>query len=505
VRVSERLTALRSVALITLAAVFAFGAIKLVRPLRQTFTSAGDVAYIELGVRRAVRLQEELGVYSRFGWHHPGPALLYALAPVYWLSGGSSRALFLGAWLVNGAAAIAAVVVVRARAGELAARLMTATVLIFLLAGRFTHFIDPWNVKILAVPMLCLLVACAGAASGSVWSYIVALVAGTYLVQAHVGTVPIVAVFLASSGAVLLVTTRREGWAGVWPWPVLVGSLLLTVMWLPPVVQQVTATHRGNISQLVDFSRHPPAGEVTHHPFAQAVTVVANRATLVPLRTDRSNSGDGARQMTLAAISVLGLAIGVAGWRRWRFIALLAFTTPVGVVLALLSAMRVVGTLYPYLFYWTEALTLPALFAAAWVVARLLSRLAPRVVDAAVLVLVVALAVVWVRAAAHAGTTSFGDSPAARDVAHRIEGIVGQKDAVFSISGSSPQIGAVFLTLEKDGYHFRVQPEAPQLYSGNTSRPVRGPVFVVAAAPQPPLRGVKTLMTERGIVLLERL
>ena len=144
-------TARRPVALAIVAALVGFGAIKLVRPLGQTFTSSGDVAWIELGVRKAVRAQAQVGVYSRFGWSHPGPALLYTLAPWYWLSGESSRSLFLGAWIINGACAIAVVVIVRARAGELAARLMAGVLLWYLLIAGFTHLIDPWNVKVLAL------------------------------------------------------------------------------------------------------------------------------------------------------------------------------------------------------------------------------------------------------------------------------------------------------------------------------------------------------------------
>ena len=56
-----------------------------------------DHALLELGVRRvAAGHPPTLGVYSRFGWYHPGPALYYLLAGPYLLLGGSSMALPVG-------------------------------------------------------------------------------------------------------------------------------------------------------------------------------------------------------------------------------------------------------------------------------------------------------------------------------------------------------------------------------------------------------------------------
>jgi hypothetical protein len=51
-----------SLAAISVALVFAFGAIRLVRPLGRPFTTFGDIAYIELGVRQALHHGNALGV-----------------------------------------------------------------------------------------------------------------------------------------------------------------------------------------------------------------------------------------------------------------------------------------------------------------------------------------------------------------------------------------------------------------------------------------------------------
>src|SRR5690348_18094210 len=41
----------------------------------------GDQALLELGTRRAIHLDQLVGPYSRSGFHHPGPAVFYLLAP----------------------------------------------------------------------------------------------------------------------------------------------------------------------------------------------------------------------------------------------------------------------------------------------------------------------------------------------------------------------------------------------------------------------------------------
>ena len=48
-----------------------------------------------------IRGLQAVGAYSRFGWHHPGPALFYLLAPFYLLGGSTEVALSAGAISIN--------------------------------------------------------------------------------------------------------------------------------------------------------------------------------------------------------------------------------------------------------------------------------------------------------------------------------------------------------------------------------------------------------------------
>ena len=57
----------------------------------------GDGAVIELYTLHATGFRQLLGPYSRFGFHHPGPAMFYVLAPFYAVSGHATASLSVAA------------------------------------------------------------------------------------------------------------------------------------------------------------------------------------------------------------------------------------------------------------------------------------------------------------------------------------------------------------------------------------------------------------------------
>jgi hypothetical protein len=183
--------------LVAVGTAFVVGTSRLLVALRRPFLSGGDVAIMELSVRRAVSGMETLGPYSRFGWHHPGPALFYLFAPFYVLSGDRGRSLFVAAWLINGVCVLGTILLVRVRLGERAARVLAVIVGLLLVATGFSDLISPWNPSLLCLPLLLLLFVSADAASGSSRSLALAAVVGSYLIQTHLGIAPVVGVFLA--------------------------------------------------------------------------------------------------------------------------------------------------------------------------------------------------------------------------------------------------------------------------------------------------------------------
>src|SRR5689334_8524947 len=80
-------------------------ALLLVRVVRSGWLASSDWAAIELRTRDVGTSHTPLvGVYSRYGWNHPGPLLFYVLALPYRLFGAQGHGILAGALIVNAAA-----------------------------------------------------------------------------------------------------------------------------------------------------------------------------------------------------------------------------------------------------------------------------------------------------------------------------------------------------------------------------------------------------------------
>lgn len=382
----------------------------------------GDSAVIELQVRRALRWQALVGPYSRFGWHHPGPALFYALAPVYALGGEGTWSLSLGCFLVNAIAAVASVLAVRRFAGERAARWAGAMVAAYLLVLSPGVLVGIWNPDVLSLPLLLTAVLAAAGAAGSAPALAWALVSGTFVAQTDVSTVPVVLLVLAVGFAgwglgglwlqrwaggtprqgrrrargrgalrpdrfvpgermvgrrrdsLRLPTLAGDGEArveGVGPrwrsWLLAAGGLGVTLaLWAPPVYQQL-ASRQGNLGRLISFfTARSHAGLASRHPLGQALAAVVGQLSAVPL------GSAGTSAVAPAHVSALRLAVGAVWFAdslavlavgvllRRRMPAALGFLSAAGMVLGVYSATRVVGPEYGYLVAWMSVLPVPA-------------------------------------------------------------------------------------------------------------------------------------------------
>ena len=87
-----------------------------------------DLALMEMNVRDVGRHTVLTGPYSRFGWHHLGPAASYLLALPYRALGSSSAAMYAGGALWN-AVALVGIAVISLRRGGQAFALWTLAVI----------------------------------------------------------------------------------------------------------------------------------------------------------------------------------------------------------------------------------------------------------------------------------------------------------------------------------------------------------------------------------------
>jgi hypothetical protein len=349
-----------------------------------------DLALIDLHTRRALEWRQQLGVFDRNGWNHPGPALFYVLSLSYRALGSGARAMFVGATLTNALAAIGCVALVRRRTTPERALWAAAwlcalgAVLAATGAGATTYsesvlgaLVSPWNPLIVIFPLLLFVLLCAAAIDRSGLSVLGALLVGSFVVQTDFSTLPLVIVLFVVSAGTWIVTcvgdrrrtsgappvtmdevaSRRRAWH--WAWTA-AGLVLLVIMWVPPVIEQLTNTP-GNLTLIYRFFTSGQPG----HSFASGVnaaTAAFGVLVVGPAEIMSTVLGFAPKHLAIAvvvsvAIVLLGAAVVVIGVRqRNRFASGLGALGLIGAVTMVLAVTRVVGHVYGYLVIWSIVL-----------------------------------------------------------------------------------------------------------------------------------------------------
>jgi len=354
---------------LAVAAVAAFPVVEAVRILvqRPHVVMYGDQALLELGARRAAHLDQLVGPYSRNGFHHLGPAVLYLLAPFVRFLEPSGPGLYLGAVAINGGALVATVAVLWRRLGPRAAVWAAAAIDLCWLCVGVGTLREPWNPYLVVAPMILFVVLWAAGFTGSSGAAVWALVAGSYEVQTHIATAPVV---IAMSALLLVrraVRRHRRGRdrdpSARWTPAPVSGAAALALIWLPPVVE-LWRDRPNNFTLLRDFLTSPPATP----PVSRALQVAAGAVSIVPfgnhdyvLTLHRS----GAEIAITAALLVAGLlaTISVARRRHQPMSVALAAGAVLGVVVGTLSLTHTDGPIYPYFAVWLAYVPLSVLIA----------------------------------------------------------------------------------------------------------------------------------------------
>lgn len=307
-----------------------------------------DEAVTELATLNALAGRQLLGPYSRYPWHHPGPALFYLLAPFYEASGKRATGLAAGA-LVIGIAGLSLTAWVLFRRGGAALAvplLLTATVLL----GRVpATLFSPWNphmAAILAIPMLIL--AAAAAAGWPLGLPLLAAVA-SIVVQSHVAALPLAAIAFAA-GAVALKTSGIQR-----SQTVARAVAVLFVVWLLPVVEQFMPAG-GNAGRLLQFALtpQPPADwSIAIQAWGDALLSFVRSDFRVPLGLLVTH--DPVRWTMAAAFAELLLLAGISVWARathralymWIALELLAAS-----VVSLWAVSRIPDGIHDHEVFW---------------------------------------------------------------------------------------------------------------------------------------------------------
>lgn len=439
---------------------------------QQHWYPTGDMAQAELHMRGFFGHPPLVGAAGRIGsilepygqGSHPGPAMWFAMLPVYLLFGRTAYGLMVAVAVVQLAFLVGAVWLVRRLAGPFAA-LTTATA-----AALLVHsfgpavFIEPWNPWLALFPFFACLAASWGVLCGRYrWAWF-SVFSGVFAAQCHAGYVPLVAVLFIGLCVVSAVRWRRHHpphhgrWMGV-------ALATFVLMWIPPLVDQ-WRRRPGNLRILVRHFASSTEPDGTPRAYvglgAASKALAAHLSLFGPLvrgsmreQITAPNWWGFAAAVALAAVAVLVLVRrppSLAGELQ-RLLVMLAGLGLVGLV----ATARIFGEFYSYVIRWWLVLVAWTAIAVVLVLVRSSTRAAAVLVGVAMLASVAATldsAATDVpsprNSAIVGGLTRLVEPGLARDERYLVRW--------FDPASLSGVPFGLILELERDGYHVGVDP-----------------------------------------------
>jgi hypothetical protein len=403
-----------------------------------------------------------VGVFSRFGWSHPGPLLFWLLAPFHWLFGNTG--VLFGVGVLNGVAMAASLFVARRRGGVPMA-IVTGIALLLLMRGlEPSLLVDPWNPWVAVLPALLFVLLAWSVADRDFATLPWLAVVGSFLVQTHVGYAPLV---LGLTVAALVCSKWMQRGtppaADAHGWFV-VAAVVTVVLWIPPVLQQFTGDP-GNLGEIVSYFRdveEPVAG--WRSAFGYLGTELGPPGAWIA-----GNETDGLNLVrtgsTLPALALLGAmaGFGALAWRRGatsatRF-ALLALLS---VALGIVAGSRVTGFVAAYLVRWWWVIAATVWCALAWCAwSFVASTRGARVALGGAFTVVIVLSLTLLPDARAAQVPGADFAAALEELTPRTAEQLSRDDSYLLRAIDTRHLGAVgtglFVALEQRGFDVRVE------------------------------------------------
>jgi hypothetical protein len=341
--------------------------------------------------------------------------------------------------------------------------------------------LDPWNPWAAVLPFVVCVLAGFGVALGDVVALPILVAAGTFAVQAHVGYAPVVLVVVAVAALARLAGSlmRRRSTESATSVSrhakrlVVSSGVLLVLLWLPPIIQQLTGDP-GNFTELVRYFQHP--GEPAAG-WSEALGIAARQLSpLGPWISGHEARASGALATAAVApaaafaliVAVLGGAAWRAGARRPAVLTALVLVLDLG---GLVATSRLSGLLAGYLVRWWWPLAMFTAIAGAWSVASIaapLLRRARRPVLGAALAAVLAAALVASVAGSPVSVPVPGPSATAAELSAEVAPHLGPTGRYVVKSVDTAGFGAtavgVTTQLMLDGHDVAAPPGLAQAY-----------------------------------------
>ncbi|HUP85426.1 MAG TPA: hypothetical protein VM143_07145 [Acidimicrobiales bacterium] len=450
---------------------------------------SGDVALIEVRVSDVGRWTPLLGSYQRYGFNHPGPLLFYALAGPYRLLGSRYAGIEVGALLLGGLSLVVILRVAFRRGGRLGLLWAAALVAVAVRAVGPAWLLDAWEPHVLALVAAAVIALASDAVGGRASALPFVAAAASFVAEAWATMLPLALAMGGWSTVGLIVHAGRsvEQRRAV-ARSLVVGAGVVAVLWLPPVMEQLSHDH-GNLSSMIDALREPPAPALG---LADGWRVVATELGHRPSWVGFPQALDGLSptlDLDTAPVPVALLALagglGLALRRRRDSDAWLLGTTSVlAIVAAVYALSRLLGPVFVWIPQWLRIVGMTTWCAAGWCGFAGLpdrwqrrGRIALEPFLAVVFVVIVGLATVdatrFRRQVDPLGAAVRGlVVDAARDL-DDVGGpvlVTSEADADLALGGTDVATEVLVLAVEREGLETRVRPELAHQFGPQRAR-----------------------------------
>ncbi|MEN8209986.1 MAG: hypothetical protein ABFR50_12130, partial [Candidatus Fermentibacteria bacterium] len=168
----------------------------------------GDEALLEFSTRSTAAGRSLCGPYSRYEFHHPGPAYFAARIPLYCLFGASASSVYLTISFICMFCLGAVFLLLRRCGHRLMPVLFCLSASIFLCSMKPAIWLSEWNPFVVIFPLLLTFVSFTAVAGGFHRYLPIAVAAGSFAVQTHIGSMPSVAAAALFAGIFLFIMHR---------------------------------------------------------------------------------------------------------------------------------------------------------------------------------------------------------------------------------------------------------------------------------------------------------
>ncbi len=339
----------------------------------------GDIAQTELRVRDVwsrhpplIGLAGRIGPFGHQG-SHPGPLSFWALWPFYRLFGSSPMALVAAGTLLQLLACGATLWLAYRRGGVRLA--IGAAVVLALLTRSYgsVTLTEPWNPYLPLMWWFLFMVAVWCVLCDDMVAFPVAVFAGSFCMETHISYLGLVGgLSLVLIGGVVrgvhgsrsdVARRRQERW-----W-VLGGIVLGVVLWIPPVIDQLT-TNPGNGTVIWRHFTKPPEKAIGLGKGLELVAVPLN-----PWWWINGHQAVHGSVIPGSVVLVIWAAAVLLAWRMGhRTLLRLNVVIAAALVLGLVSAAKIFGPIFNYLLLWDWGIGGLVFLSLGWTLGVLVGR-----------------------------------------------------------------------------------------------------------------------------------